>query len=63
MQKKARVRLSPLAVIMPVVVCLVIGAFTYAIADRAGYPPVLAAMIASAIGLLWLSFLISRLLR
>jgi len=62
MQKKVRVRLSPLAVIVPIGVCLLIGALTYTIAVRAGYPPILAAIIAGVIGLLWLGFLIGRLL-
>lgn len=62
MEKKARTRLSPLAMLMPIAVCLVIGAFTYAIAVRAGYPAGLAAAIAAVIGLLWLCFLIARLL-
>jgi hypothetical protein len=62
MEKKVRARLTPLAIAAPIVVCLVIGAFTYTIATRAGYPPVLAALFASVIGLLWLGFFVSRLL-
>ena len=62
MQKKTRARLTPLAIAAPIVVCLIIGVFTYTIATRAGYPPILAAVFASVIGLLWLGFLVSRLL-
>jgi hypothetical protein len=62
MQKKVGARLTPLAMVAPIGVSLLIGAFTYMIAMRAGYPPVLATMIAGVIGLLWLGFLIGRLL-
>lgn len=62
MQKKARVRLSPLAVAVPIGVCVVIAVLTYNIAVRAGYTAALSAAIAGVIGLLWLSFFISRLI-
>jgi uncharacterized membrane protein YeaQ/YmgE (transglycosylase-associated protein family) len=62
MEKKARARLTPLAIVAPIVVCLIIGAFTDAIAMRAGYPAVLAAIFAGVIGILWLGFFVSRLL-
>jgi F420-0:gamma-glutamyl ligase-like protein len=62
MEKKARARLSPLAVAVPVGVCVVIAAFTYSVAVRAGYPTALAVAIAGVIGLLWLGFFIGRLL-
>ncbi len=60
--KKGRLRLSPLAMIMPVAVCLLIGAFTYQIARRSGYPAGLAAGVSVIIGLLWFGFLLGRLL-
>jgi hypothetical protein len=62
MEKEERVRLSPRAVIAPFGICLLIGAFTFDIATRAGYPVGLAAVVAGVIGLLWLCFLIGRLL-
>jgi hypothetical protein len=60
--EKARARLSPLAMLMPIGVCALIGAFTDAIARRAGIAPGLAVVVAGAIGLLWLLFFIGRLL-
>lgn len=62
MEKKARASISPLAVAMPIGVCILIGAFTDRVAMRAGYPAGLSAAIAGVIGLLWLCFLIGRLL-
>ncbi len=62
MQKKARVRLSPLAVAVPIGVCVVIAVFTYNVAVRAGYTAGLSVAIAGVIGLLWLSFFIGRLI-
>ncbi len=62
MEKKARASISPLTVAMPIGVCILIGAFTDQIAMRAGYSAGLAAAIAGVIGLLWLCFLIGRLL-
>jgi uncharacterized membrane protein YeaQ/YmgE (transglycosylase-associated protein family) len=62
MQKKTRARLTPLAIVAPIIVCLVIGVFTDAIAKRAGYPPLLAVIFAGVIGLLWLGFFVGRLL-
>ena len=62
MEKMARVRLSPLAVAVPMAVCVVIAAFTYTVAVRAGYPTGLAVAVAGVIGLLWLGFFIGRLL-
>jgi hypothetical protein len=61
-EKKARARLSPLAVLMPIGVCALIGAFTDAIALRAGITPGLAVAVAGGIGLLWLIFFVGRLL-
>ncbi len=60
--KRARSRLSPLAVIAPAAVCLLIGAFTYQIARRAGYPTALAVGVSVIIGLLWFGFFLGRLL-
>lgn len=62
MPKKERARVSPLALIAPVAVCILIGAFTFTIARRAGYPTGLAVGVAVIIGLLWFSFFLSRLL-
>lgn len=61
MEKKARARVSPLAVLMPIGVCAVIGCFTYAVAERAGITTGLAATIAGVIGLLWFIFFVGRL--
>jgi len=61
MQKKVRVQLSPLAVTVPIGVCIVIAVFTDTIAMRAGFPGGLSVAIAGVIGLLWLSFFIGRL--
>jgi hypothetical protein len=62
MEKKARARVSPLAMLMPIGVCALIGAFTYAIALRADIVPGLAVAVAGVIGLLWLIFFVGRLL-
>lgn len=62
MRKKARVRLSPLAVAVPIGVCIIIAVFTYTIAVRAGFPAGLSVAVAGVIGLLWLSFFIGRLI-
>ncbi len=62
MEKKAWVRLSPLAVAVPLGVCLIIAAFTDTIAVRAGFPAGLSVGIAAVIGLLWFSFFIGRLI-
>lgn len=62
MEKKARASISPLAVVMPIGVCILIGVFTDRVAIRAGYSTGLSAAIAGVIGLLWLCFLIGRLI-
>lgn len=62
MEKKVRARMSPLAMLMPIGVCILIGTFTYAIAVRAGITSGLAVAVASVIGLLWLIFFVGRLL-
>lgn len=62
MEKKARASISLLAVAMPIGVCILIAVFTDRVAVRAGYPTGLAVAIAGVIGLLWLTFLIGRLL-
>ncbi len=63
MHKKARARLTPLAIVAPIGMCVVIGACTDTIAVRAGYPPVIALIFAGVIGILWLGFFVGRLLR
>ncbi|MDQ6832836.1 MAG: hypothetical protein M3008_05520 [Chloroflexota bacterium] len=62
MEKKARASTSPLAVAMPIGICILIAIFTDKVAVRAGCPTELAVAIACVIGLLWLTFLIGRLL-
>jgi len=47
---------------MPIGVCILIGGFTDRVALRAGYSAGLSVAIAGVIGLLWLCFLIGRLL-
>jgi hypothetical protein len=62
MRKEVRARVTPLTIVTPIAVCIAIGAFTYAVAMRAGYPPILATIVAGVIGLLWLGFFVGRLL-